>query len=149
MDLDQLIEYEPGSTAPASESSRPKSSASSSSISSSSRQSSSTSSSTRNRCQSPSEEKKRKKKRVEPEELIEAIINRPQPQMDGISKFLLGHGATMSKFKATRLAKLKFDISNLVGKADIEHAMEEENKYQYVVLDESDQNINCEAIELI
>lgn len=66
-------------------------------------------------------------------DVLEAIFNRPvampqPPIQDDLTKFLLGLGATMKSFKPIRLAQVKFDIANIVGKAEIDNVIEAENE---------------------
>lgn len=70
-------------------------------------------------------------KKIDTADVLDAIINRPlvlpQPPtliQDDLSKFLLGLGATMKQFKPVRLAQVKMEIASVVGKAEIENAIE-------------------------
>lgn len=120
VDLEEIIEYAPGT---------PELSCARSSSSMSNRSASAAS----NSSQSP--EMKRKKKKIDTSDILEAILTRstimPQPppmEQDDLSKFLLGLGASMKKFNPVRLAKVKLELSTIVGRAEIENASEIQNE---------------------
>lgn len=101
--------------------------------SSSSSLSSRSTSASSNYSQSP--EMKRKKKKLDTSDVLEFLISRPPiiPQtpnlvQDDLSKFLLGLGATMKQFKPVRLANIKLELATIVGKAEIENALETEKE---------------------
>lgn len=103
------------------------------------------SSSNSNRSSTQSPEMKRKKKKIDTCDVLEAILNRPplipQPPpfvQDDLTKYLLGLGATMKTFKPIRLAHVKFELSNIVGKAEIENATEIENECQVLYVQNDD-----------
>lgn len=101
--------------------------------SSSSSLSSRSTSAASNYSQSP--EMKRKKKKLDTSDVLEFLISRPPviPQtpnlvQDDLSKYLLGLGATMKQFKPVRLANVKLELATIVGKAEIENALETEEE---------------------
>lgn len=132
LDFGECIEFDPGTE-----------SDSNGSSGTSLIRSSSSNSNRSNSSQSP--EMKRKKKKIDTCDVLEAILNRPplipQPPpyvQDDLTKYLLGLGATMKTFKPIRLARVKFELSNIVGKAEIENATEIENGCQVVYVQNDD-----------
>lgn len=66
-------------------------------------------------------------------DVLDAILNRPPllpqpPVQDDLTTFMLGLGATMKTFNPVRLANVKFELANIVGRADIQNAVEKQNE---------------------
>lgn len=83
---------------------------------------------------------KRKKRKLDPADVLDAILSRPtvipqppeKPQ-DDLTQFLLGLGATMKSFKPVRLAGVKLEMATIVGKAEIQNAIELEREESVVM----------------